>query len=173
LFERVLTLSNHGRARGQSKQFWPDIIGFKYKMSNLQAAIGCAQIERIDELICRKREIMKVYRQQLSCLPGVSLNPEPQGTVNGAWMPTAVFAPETGITREKLQDAFAAENVDARVFFWPLSSMPMFEPVKTNVVAWDVSSRAINLPSYHNLNLYDQERIIVTIINLLFNKSRH
>jgi len=51
LYERVLTLSNHGRERGQSKQFWPEVVGFKYKMSNIQAAIGCAQLERIDELI--------------------------------------------------------------------------------------------------------------------------
>jgi perosamine synthetase len=43
LYEKVLTLSNHGRARGQTKQFWPDMVGFKYKMSNIQAAIGCAQ----------------------------------------------------------------------------------------------------------------------------------
>jgi len=50
LYEHVLTLSNHGRARGQTRQFWPDIVGFKYKMSNIQAAIGCAQLERIDEL---------------------------------------------------------------------------------------------------------------------------
>ncbi|MGO8190083.1 DegT/DnrJ/EryC1/StrS family aminotransferase, partial [Rhizobium leguminosarum] len=49
LYEKVLTLSNHGRARGQTKQFWPDAIGFKYKMSNIQAAIGCAQLERIEE----------------------------------------------------------------------------------------------------------------------------
>ena len=51
LFSRVLTLNNHGRVLGQTKQFWPDMIGFKYKMSNIQAAIGCAQTERIDELI--------------------------------------------------------------------------------------------------------------------------
>ena len=55
LYERVLTLSNHGRRAGQTKQFWPDVVGFKYKMSNIQAAIGCAQMERIDELIGRKR----------------------------------------------------------------------------------------------------------------------
>jgi perosamine synthetase len=51
LYEWVLTLSNHGRARGQTKQFWPDVVGFKYKMSNIQAAIGCAQMERIDEYV--------------------------------------------------------------------------------------------------------------------------
>jgi perosamine synthetase len=47
LYERALTLSNHGRARGETRQFWPATIGFKYKMSNLQAAIGCGQLERI------------------------------------------------------------------------------------------------------------------------------
>ena len=56
LDEQVLTLSNHGRSRTQSKQFWPDVVGFKYKMSNIQAAIGCAQMERIEELIARKQQ---------------------------------------------------------------------------------------------------------------------
>ncbi|MBB1077126.1 DegT/DnrJ/EryC1/StrS family aminotransferase [Rhodoferax sp. 4810] len=163
LYERVLTLSNHGRARGQTKQFWPDVVGFKYKMSNLQAAIGCAQMERIEELTGRKREIFAVYRETLEKMPGVRMNPEPAGTVNGAWMPTVVFAPETGITREKLQAAFAAENVDARVFFWPLSSLPMFEPVKNNVTAWDIPGRAINLPSYHDLLRADQGRVIAHV----------
>jgi perosamine synthetase len=166
LFERVLTLSNHGRARGQTKQFWPDLIGFKYKMSNIQAAIGCAQLERVDELISRKREIMSVYRRQLAGLPGVSLNPEPEGLVNGAWMPTIVFAKETGITREKLQAVFAVENADARVFFWPLSSLPMFEPVNTNFIAWNIPTRAINLPSYHDIMDKDLGRVIETIVDL-------
>ena len=167
LYERVLTLSNHGRARGQTKQFWPDVVGFKYKMSNLQAAIGCAQMERIEELTLRKREIFAAYRDRLERLPGVRMNPEPAGTVNGAWMPTVIFAPETGITREKLQAAFAAENADARVFFWPLSSLPMFEPLKTNVKAWDIPRRAINLPSYHDLSCQDQERVIATVQSLV------
>jgi perosamine synthetase len=167
LFERVLTLSNHGRSRGQTLQFWPDMVGFKYKMSNLQAAIGCAQMERIEELISRKREIFAVYRDKLEKLPGLRMNPEPAGTVNGAWMPTVVFAPNTGVTREKLQAAYAAENADARVFFWPLSSLPMFKPVKSNIKAWDIPARAINLPSYHDLNLYEQDRIVTTIENLL------
>lgn len=167
LYEQVLTLSNHGRAKGQIKQFWPDMIGFKYKMSNIQAAIGCAQMERIKELIQRKREIFVAYRKHLETLPGLTMNPEPEGTINGAWMPTVVFAKQTGISREKLQAAFAADNIDARVFFWPLSSLPMFEPVKANVQAWEVPNRAINLPSYHDLNFGDQHRVIATLQNLV------
>lgn len=166
LYERVLTLSNHGRARGQAKQFWPEVVGFKYKMSNVQAAIGCAQIERIDELVARKREILTFYRERLEKLPGVRMNPEPPGTVNGAWMPTAVFEPETGITREKLQAAFAAANIDARVFFWPLSSLPMFEPNKANVKAWDIPARAMNLPSYHDITPNDLASVIEVVVDL-------
>ncbi|SCM79287.1 Perosamine synthetase [uncultured Pleomorphomonas sp.] len=159
LYERVLTLSNHGRARGQTKQFWPDEVGFKYKMSNIQAAFGCAQMERIDDLIARKRTVFAAYRDRLGGLNGLALNPEPAGTLNGYWMPTAVFAPGTGVTRERLQAAFAAENIDARVFFWPLSSLPPFEAKPENTVSYDLPGRAINLPSYHDLTDTEIERV--------------
>jgi perosamine synthetase len=91
LYERVLTLSNHGRRRGETRQFWPETLGFKYKMSNVQAAIGCGQVERIKELIARKREIFDRYREQLSGLAGVTLNAEREGTTIGAWMPTVTL----------------------------------------------------------------------------------
>jgi perosamine synthetase len=170
LYEHVLTLSNHGRARGQIKQFWPDMVGFKYKISNIQAAIGCAQIERIEELTRRKREIFSYYRQNLEMLPGVSMNPEPEGIVNGAWMPTVVFSAETGVTRQRLQDAFKSENIDARVFFHPLSSLPMFEAKSSNSVSFDIPERAINLPSYHDLTKAEQDRVI-SITNQSLNVS--
>ena len=160
LYETVLTLSNHGRSRNQTKQFYPDMVGFKYKMSNIQAAIGCAQIERINDLISRKREILAYYRQQLSHLPFIKLNPEPKGIINGAWMPTAVFDKETGVTIEQLQATFLAENIDARVFFYPLSSLPMFKAKTENKVAYDVPNRAINLPSYNEMTNVNQDTII-------------
>lgn len=166
LHEQVLTLSNHGRARTQNKQFWPDMVGYKYKMSNIQAAVGCGQMERVDELIARKRAIMAGYRERLAGMPGVSLNPEPEGTVIGAWMPTAVFEPGTGVTREQLQEVFGAQNIDARVFFHPLSSLDMFEDRCENVHAWDIPTRAINLPSYHDLTGADQDRVAGVLLKI-------
>ncbi len=163
LYEHVLTLSNHGRARGQTKQFWPDMVGFKYKISNVQAAIGCGQMERIDDLINRKREILQYYREQLRKFPGISMNPEPEGTLLGAWMPTVVFDQKTGVTREMLQTAFAEANIDARVFFHPLSSLPMFEKQTQNCIAWDIPRRAINLPSYCDMTDEELGRVISTL----------
>ena len=167
LYERVLTLSNHGRVSGCKRQFWPDFIGFKYKMSNLQAAIGCAQVERLEELIARKRFIFNRYAQGLLDIPGLSMNPQPEHSRNGYWMPTVVFETGTGITREILIESFQAADIDARVFFWPLSSLPMFcdKPVMTPV-AFSLSERAINLPSYHDMSDADQQRVIDVIRHL-------
>jgi len=159
LYERVLTLSNHGRDRNQKKQFWADVIGYKYKLSNIQASIGCAQMERIKELIQKKKEILSRYKKQLETLDGIQMNPEPEGIINGAWMPTVVFDESTGISREKIKASFDKENIDARVFFWPLSSLPMFDIVDENVIARSISMRAINLPSFHDMSNEEIDRI--------------
>jgi len=167
LYETVLTLSNHGRARGQSKQFWPDVVGYKFKLSNIQAAIGCAQLERVETLVARKREILASYKASLAGAPGIAMNPEPDGTTNGAWMPTVVFDEELGITREMLISAFSQADIDARVFFYPLSSLPMFEPQPGNRFAYSIAARAINLPSYHDMTDEDQRRVLTVIQGLL------
>ena len=109
LYEQVLTLSNHGRARGQSKQFWPDMVGFKYKMSNIQAAIGCAQMQRIEILTRVKREIFKMYQDYLKDLP-FRMNPEPKGCTNGYWMPTIVASEGISFNRDELIDQMKAKG---------------------------------------------------------------
>ena len=69
IYTKALTLSNHGRTQSNSKQFWPETFGYKFKMSNVQAAIGCAQLERIHELIDKKRYIFQFYKNKLKHLP--------------------------------------------------------------------------------------------------------
>jgi len=159
LYEKVLTLSNHGRARAQTKQFWPDMVGFKYKMSNLQAAIGSAQMERIDDLIAGKRRIFNYYAEHFRDLP-LHMNPEPANTVNGFWMPTIVADDGVACDREVLLAAFKADQIDGRVFFWPLSMLPMFNKKPANVVSYGLYERAINLPTYHDLTEIEMDRVI-------------
>lgn len=166
LFERVLTLSNHGRARQQTKQFWADMIGFKFKMSNLQASIGCAQLKRIRELTQRKQQILKNYKYLSRDIPNIKFNPYYHDITNGAWMPTVVFGEDTGIKLEKIQSTFKRNNIDARVFFWPLSSLEMFETNSKNINAYSISQRAINLPSFHDITDEEQSRVVDTIKSL-------
>jgi perosamine synthetase len=162
LYKKVLTLSNHGRAPEQKKQFWPDLVGFKYKMSNLQAAVGCAQMERLEVLIAGKRRIFTYYADHLADLP-IKMNPELPGTINGYWMPTIVVNEDVKFDREALLVAFKAENIDGRVFFWPLSMLPMFENRPENVVSYGIYKRAINLPSYQDLTEDEMDRVIKLI----------
>lgn len=168
LYEKVLTLSNHGRVRGQTKQFWPDVVGFKYKMSNMQAAIGCAQIERVGDLIAGKRRIFTYYSNNLSDLP-LKMNPEFAGTKNGFWMPTILVNEDVQFDREALLASFKADNIDGRVFFWPLSMLPMFEEKPENIVSYGLYKRAINLPAYHDLTDAEMDRVI----NLVRKSFRH
>lgn len=159
LYARVLTLSNHGRVRGERRQFWPQTIGYKYKLSNLQAAIGCAQIERIDELVTGKRRVFEYYARAMADLP-VQMNPEPPGTTNGFWMPTVVAQDVVRFDRDGILNAFRSNDIDGRVFFWPLSTLPMFEDRPENVVSHGLYKRAINLPTYHDLSDAEMDRVV-------------
>lgn len=165
LYDTVQTLNNHGRSVQNPKQFWCEIIGFKYKISNIQAAIGCAQMERIDELIKRKREIFFQYHDKLKHINTITMNPiptEPQ-TQYGYWMPSVVFKKDSGFDREKLLKKFKQNNIDGRVFFYPLSMMPMFEKKRENKVSYNISCRAINLPTYHDIHPADINCVIKII----------
>ena len=156
LFEHVLTLSNHGRSLKQEKQFWPDMVGFKYKMSNVEAAIGLAQIERVKFLLKRKREIFNSYKEKLSELP-ISMNPEDESCTNGYWMPTIVFKKSLKINRDELIYFLNSRNIDARVFFWPLSETPIKgkKVLKKENISEEIHLRSLNLPS--NFDLTDKE----------------
>lgn len=162
LYEKVLALSNHGRVRGQKRQFWPDMVGFKYKMSNLQAAIGCAQIKRIDDLIASKRRVFDYYAKHLLGL-SLKMNPEPEETKNGFWMPTIMVDEAVSFNREDLLADFKSDDIDGRVFFWPLSMLPMFDSNPKNSVSYSLYKRAINLPSYYDLKNDEMDRVICLV----------
>jgi perosamine synthetase len=165
LYEKVKTLSNHGRRSGQIKQFWPEEVGFKYKMSNVQAAIGCAQLERLAELVLRKREILTFYRNSFRDIEYIKMNPEQPGTVNGAWMPTVVFDEQSSISVAHMQDFLQKQGIDARVFFSPISSLPMFRPIRSNVNAYSIPSRALNLPSFHDISQKQLTQVTSAILS--------
>ena len=78
-------------------------------------------------------------------------------------MPTIVFGKDTGISREVLQNYFERESIDSRVFFWPLSALPMFETVPGNYNSNDIPKRAINLPSFHDITDIELNKITTVL----------
>lgn len=167
LYEKALTLSNHGRAKSQTKQFWPDMVGYKFKMSNVQAAMGCAQVERIAELIERKRQIFDYYQQALTGVPGIQMNGESPACEIGAWMPNVVFHRDLKIEFAQIEPVFKQAQIDARPFFHPLSSLDFFSKCLQNHHAYDIAPRALNLPSFHDITEAQQTRVIELIHQLV------
>jgi perosamine synthetase len=153
LYETVLALRDHGRSKN-GPMFWNDQVGYKYKMSAMQAALGLAQLERLSELVERKRQIFSWYAERLQDWPGVTLNHESDGVLNTYWMVTLVLDPATGWNKETLGQALHQEGIDTRPFFYPLSQLPAFASTpgvvaaaNQNKTSYALSPYGLNLPS--------------------------
>jgi perosamine synthetase len=153
IYERVLFLRDHGR-RPQDKMFWNTEVAYKYKMSSMQAALGVAQLERIEELVERKRQIFTWYQEELAGVEGLTLNLEAEGAKNTFWMVTAVLAEELGLGKERVIALMQENGIDCRPFFYPLSSLPAYENLpaaqearKRNRLSYRISPYGVNLPS--------------------------
>lgn len=169
LFERCKFLRDHGRAPGT---YFNTEVTFKYMPFNLQAALGYAQFQRLDELVERKRWIWKGYAARLSDISGVSLNPEPSNVRNSVWNTALIFDRSTGMGRDKAMLELPKLGVPVRPFFYPLSSLPAFpgreaDGRRNNPVAYDISERGINLPCALNLTEADLDTVSVGIHRLL------
>ena len=166
---RVLFLRDHGRRPGD-RLFHNTEVAYKYKMSSMQAALGTAQLERVEELVSRKREIFAWYAEELAGLPGLTLNYEAPGTRNTYWMVTAVLAERLGLRKERVMELLGAQGIDCRPFFHPLSSLPAYagtpqaEAARSrNPVSYALSPYGINLPSALNLTRDQVRRVGVTV----------
>jgi perosamine synthetase len=164
VFEKAKVLNDHGRnpKDPDNKMFWMRDYGYKYKMSNLQAALGCAQIERMQELVDKKRQIFDWYRDELKNIPGI-FNPEQTGTKNSYWLPTIIFNKDISFNRDAFFDLMKKNGIDSRPFFFPLSSLPMFEERKDNIVSYEIYERGINLPSYHDIIKEDVQKVSLLV----------
>ena len=155
LFERCAFLRDHGR-RADGPAYYNYEVTFKYMPFNVQAALGWAQLQRIEELISIKRHQLETYRAALAEFNDVQLNHEPEDGRNGAWITGLVFGASRAITKAQAIERLTARGIPARPFFYPLSSMPAYgsresEMRVRNPVAYDISSRAINLPGAMNM----------------------
>lgn len=169
LYERCKFLRDHGRQPGT---YFNTEITFKYMPFNLQAALGYAQFQRIEELVEKKRTIWNGYRNRLSEIPDILMNPEPEYIKNGAWATALVFGNSHKMTRDIALVELEKLGVPARPFFYPLSSLPAYpgreeHGKKNNPQAYDTSSRGINLPCALNLTEDNLDRIAGAIRKIL------
>jgi perosamine synthetase len=133
-------------------------LGYNYRMTNLQAAVGCAQVERADELVTRKREIASLYRRLLAEVPGLTLPPEAPWARSVFWMVGLVVEDEFGPTRDQLQRYLLSHGVETRTFFHPLHRQPLYAEMflgRRFPVAERLAERGFYVPS--GASLTDEE----------------
>jgi perosamine synthetase len=150
LYARIYALWDQGRDPGRA--FWIDRTGWKYKMSNLQAALALAQIERVEELIEAKRQIFQWYVEALDGVAHVTLNHETRWARSIYWMTSIVIGETAPISRDDLRDALKRRGIDTRPVFPAISQYPVWgRPHVPQPIARRLGDRGINLPSGHRL----------------------
>lgn len=173
IYAKCAILRDHGRMPGQ-KLFWHGFVGFKYKMSAMQAALGLAQLERIDAIIERKREAFSWYQEALAGIPNMTMNVEPAGTLNAYWMATIIPDASYGVPKEAMVRDLAATGMDTRPFFYPLSELPAFAGFanvvgarERNPVAYQLSATGVNLPSSLSITRDQVKRVAARLRDIL------
>jgi len=166
LYDRLRHLRDH--AMSNEKRYWHDQIGFNYRMTNLQAALGVAQLDRIKEILEKKRKIFLTYKNLLSKNARIKLNFEAEWARNVFWMVCLEFEDFTEVKRDELMKQLKNRGVDSRPYFYPISDLPMYP--KTNTpVAHRVFGKGINIPSYFDLDNASIEYVCKTVTSVLDN----
>jgi len=163
--ERVNILKNHGM--DLHKKYWHNEIGFNYRLTNLQAAFGLAQLQCIDKFIKRKREIAYYYNKLVSESGLIEIQKEDKDCKHVFWQYTVLLNKENRLKRDYLIQQLAKKNIETRPFFYPLTDMPPYKINEKFVVSVDVSYRGISLPSFIKLQEQEMETIVNAIKSIL------
>jgi perosamine synthetase len=145
LAERCFFLEN--QARQKENPYWHPEIGYNYRMTNLQAALGVAQLERIEELIAVRIRNAVHYGRRLAEVPGLSLPPHAEWAENVYWMYTVLVEDAYGLDRDATMARLRERGIDTRPAFYPIHTLPMYQCGLHLPVAEEIGRRGINLPS--------------------------
>ena len=166
LYKKLNQLKNQGNH--ESIRYYHDVLGYNYRMTNIQAAIGCAQLERIDKILSKKREIFQTYQRYLSDF--VKFQEVGEHMTSSYWLVS--FLLPDNVDRDALMEYLESKGIESRPFFKPVQEMPHFNAYKTseNPVTKHLSDHGISVPSYPQLTESDVRYICTNLIEFLTNE---
>ena len=163
LFSKARSLRDHAMKADQ--RYWHETIGYNYRMTNLQAAMGLAQLQRIENIIAKKLLVFNWYRRYLENIPKVRLNFSAPYVRNVYWMICMETEGMTLELRALVMNKLRAQGIDTRPYFYPASDMPMYRAANTPV-AHQVYAQGINLPSFYDLQENEVQFICDKIVEI-------
>ncbi len=168
LAERMALLRDHGM--NKARRYWHDELGFNYRMTSLQAAVGVAQLERIEELVAARRRNAAAYRERLADLP-VGFPPESARVRSTFWMFNLLLGSEPRWERDEVMRRLATAGVDSRPVFYPLPEMPLYaryvRPGQEFPIASRLGARGLSLPSATTLRPAEIDRVAAAVRSAL------
>jgi perosamine synthetase len=162
LIQQARKLRNHGM--DSTRHYWHDEVGFNYRLTNVQAAIGVAQMERFDEITSKRQQVFDWYRERLSSHEQLTLQPVPAETVQAPWFFTLLL--NDGIEREPLRAQMLERGIDTRPFFTPMHQLPIYKTDQNLPISEDVAHRGMYLPTFAQLTEVQVDRICQTLAQL-------
>lgn len=161
LHDRVVHFKGQGLAK--HRQYWHDVVGYNYRMTNICAAIGLAQLEQAQSFLQKKRAIALNYARYLDQL-GLDYLRESPGVTHSFWM-FAMLVPDAS-QRDPLRDVLQTAGIETRPVFYPVHTMPMYsQRFQRHPVAENIGWRGINLPSSPDISVEGQEYILGKIMD--------
>lgn len=157
------------QAKHPTRRFYNEEIGYKFRLSNIQAAFGLAQMERLEEIVARKRQIFQWYREELAGIEGLALNPELPGIRNNYWMVTPVLDARREGGAEELLAELERRAVSVRPFFYPCTELPIYAHCRREPtpVAHELHRNGLNLPCGAELSREEVRYICAHLRNIL------
>lgn len=159
-----------GQGMDLNRRYWFPIIGYNYRMTNIAAAIGLGQLEKIDWHIERRRQIAHQYKSRLFGIPGICFQDERSWVKAVYWMSSIVLSKDAAISRDRLMEKLFEMGIETRPFFFPMHTLPIYKNQinsQNYPIADLLSATGINLPSSANLSSQDIDYICDRIISLI------
>ncbi len=161
---KIKILRDHGMST--SKRYWHPVLGYNYRLTNVQAAIGVAQLEQIDWILTTKRKIAEQYIKRLSGVKGITLPPNESWAKNVYWLFSIILENDYKITRDELIDYLSNHGVETRPFFPALHNQPIYKSENKFPIAHEISEKGICLPSFVGIKSFEIDRICDLIIQI-------
>ena len=158
LASKMRVLRDHGMTPEQ--RYYHHVLGYNYRLTNIQAAIGVAQMEKVETILAAKVRIAQEYHQALTDIPGISLPPQAHWAKNVYWLYSILVDEQKfGMSRDQLIALLTENGFETRPFFPPVHMQPIYKSQIHLPVAERLSSTGLNLPSAVNLNMNDIQQI--------------